>query len=166
MNRTLLLAAMLATTLAAGGAAAQERWVPGHWDWAGGRPGDARAYDLRGPGVRMLFPELRDTPRGHAFVLRNFDWGHDAFITQDLANYHVPVHADVPDIDAVFLEEFDSHANVLGSKGVGELGICGSGAAVANAVYNACGVRVRDYPLTLDKVLPELLRRPNISFAP
>ena len=57
------------------------------------------------------------------------------------------------------LDEFDAQANVLGSKGVGELGICGAGAAVANAVYNACGARVRDYPITLDKVLPELMRR-------
>ena len=52
-----------------------------------------------------------------------------------------------------------STANVLGSKGVGELGICGAGAAVANAVYNACGARVREYPITLDKVLPALTRR-------
>jgi xanthine dehydrogenase YagR molybdenum-binding subunit len=81
------------------------------------------------------------------------------FITQDLANYHVPVHADVPDVDAVILDEFDRHANVLGSKGLGELGICGAGAAIANAVYNACGARVRDYPITLDKVLPALLSR-------
>jgi xanthine dehydrogenase YagR molybdenum-binding subunit len=81
------------------------------------------------------------------------------FITQDLANYHVPVHADVPEVEAVLLAEFDPHANVLGSKGVGELGICGAGAAVANAVYNACGARVRDYPITVDKVLPELVRR-------
>ena len=81
------------------------------------------------------------------------------FITQDLANYHVPVHADVPDVEAVILDEFDPHANALGSKGLGELGICGAGAAVANAVYNACGARIRRYPLTLDKVLPELLRR-------
>ena len=79
-----------------------------------------------------------------------------AFITQDLANYHVPVHADVPNVDAILLDEFDPHANVLGSKGVGELGICGAGAAVANAVYNACGARVRSYPITLDKVLPTL----------
>ena len=82
-----------------------------------------------------------------------------AFITQDLANYHVPVHADIGEVDAVMLDEFDAHANVLGSKGVGELGISGAGAAVANAVYNACGARVRDYPITLDKVLPELMRR-------
>jgi xanthine dehydrogenase YagR molybdenum-binding subunit len=82
-----------------------------------------------------------------------------AFVTQDLVHYHVPVHADVPEVEALILDEFDEHANVLGSKGVGELGICGAGAAVANAVYNACGARVRDYPITLDKVLPELLRR-------
>jgi outer membrane protein OmpA-like peptidoglycan-associated protein len=81
MNRSRFLVAALAITLGAGAASAQGRWVPGHWDWAGGRPGDARAYDLRGPGVRMLFPELRNTPRGRAFVLRNFDWGHDGFIT-------------------------------------------------------------------------------------
>ncbi len=82
-----------------------------------------------------------------------------AFVTQDLVHYHVPVHADVPQVEAVLLDELDKHANVLGSKGVGELGICGAGAAVANAVYNACGARVRDYPITLDKVLPALMRR-------
>ncbi len=83
---------------------------------------------------------------------------YGSFVTQDLVHYHVPVHADVPEVDAVLLDEFDPHANVLGSKGIGELGICGAGAAVANAVYNACGARVRDYPITLDKVLPELVR--------
>lgn len=82
-----------------------------------------------------------------------------AFVTQDLVHYHVPVHADVPEVEAVMLDEFDPHANVLGSKGLGELGICGAGAAVANAVYNACGARVRDYPITLDKVLPALTRQ-------
>ncbi|MFZ5781989.1 MAG: molybdopterin cofactor-binding domain-containing protein [Pseudomonadota bacterium] len=87
------------------------------------------------------------------------DERHGAFVTQDLVHYHVPVHADVPEIEAVLLDEFDPHANVLGSKGIGELGICGAGAAVANAVYNACGARVRDYPITLDKVLPELMRQ-------
>jgi len=81
MDRKDFLVAALVVTLGAGAASAQGRWVPGHWDWGGGRPGDARAYDLRGPGVRMLFPELRSTPRGRAFVLRNFDWQHDGFIT-------------------------------------------------------------------------------------
>ncbi len=83
--------------------------------------------------------------------------GH--FINSNLAEYHVPVHLDVPAVDAVFLPETDEKSNPLKAKGVGELGICGAGAAVANAVYNATGVRIRDYPLTLDKVLVGLERR-------
>lgn len=76
--------------------------------------------------------------------------GH--FVNHDLAEYHVPSHADIPKIDVFFLNEIDDKTNPLKIKGVGELGICGSGAAVANAVYNATGVRVRDFPITLDKV--------------
>ena len=79
-----------------------------------------------------------------------------AFINRDLAEYLVPVHADIAEIDAVLLDGFDDKANALGAKGIGELGICGSGAAVANAVFNATGVRVRDFPITLEKVLPGL----------
>lgn len=75
------------------------------------------------------------------------------FINHDLAEYHVPVHADIPALDVLFLDELDDKSSPLKAKGVGELGICGVGAAVANAVYNASGVRIRDYPLTLDKVL-------------
>ncbi|MCJ2007012.1 xanthine dehydrogenase family protein molybdopterin-binding subunit [Methylobacterium sp. J-092] len=75
------------------------------------------------------------------------------YVNHDLAEYHVPVHADIPAMDAVFLPERDDKANPLKSKGLGELGICGAGAALANAVYNATGIRIRDYPLTLDKVL-------------
>jgi xanthine dehydrogenase YagR molybdenum-binding subunit len=78
------------------------------------------------------------------------------FVNRDLAEYLVPVHADVPDVDAFFLPELDSKTNPLKSKGIGELGISGAGAALANAVYNACGVRVRDYPITLDKLLSSL----------
>ncbi|CAN5279143.1 xanthine dehydrogenase family protein molybdopterin-binding subunit [soil metagenome] len=78
------------------------------------------------------------------------------FVNHDLAGYHVPSHADIPAIEAYFLPEVDDKANPLKLKGVGELGICGAGAAIANAVYNACGVRVRDYPLTLDKVMAGL----------
>ena len=77
-------------------------------------------------------------------------------LNHDLAEYHVPVNADVPQIEVVFIEERDTAANPLQSKGIGELGIAGAGAAIANAVYNACGVRVRDYPLTLDKILDGL----------
>ena len=81
------------------------------------------------------------------------DTRYGFFVNHDLAEYHVPVHSDVPDIEAIYLPEHDDKANPLKSKGVGELGISGAGAAIANAVYNACGVRIRDYPLTLDKVL-------------
>jgi xanthine dehydrogenase YagR molybdenum-binding subunit len=79
-----------------------------------------------------------------------------AFVNRDLAEYLVPVHADIPDVEAVLLDGVDDKANALGAKGIGELGICGAGAAVANAVFNATGVRVRDFPITLDKVLPGL----------
>ena len=78
------------------------------------------------------------------------------FVNHNLAEYHVPVHADIPAIEAIFLPEVDDKTNPLKIKGVGELGICGAGAALANAVFNACGVRIRDYPLTLDKVLAAL----------
>jgi xanthine dehydrogenase YagR molybdenum-binding subunit len=78
------------------------------------------------------------------------------WVNGDLAEYAVPVHADVPAIDAVLLDDFDEHANHLGAKGVGELGVCGTGAAVANAVFNATGVRVREFPIALDKLLQGL----------
>ena len=78
------------------------------------------------------------------------------FVNHDLAEYHVAVHADVPNVDAIFLAEIDDKTNPLKAKGVGELGICGAGAAVANAIFNATGIRVRDYPVTLDKLLPRL----------
>ncbi|MES2280777.1 MAG: aldehyde oxidoreductase molybdenum-binding subunit PaoC [Pseudomonadota bacterium] len=75
------------------------------------------------------------------------------FVNHDLAGYEVPVHADIPHQDVIFLDETDPMSSPMKAKGVGELGICGVGAAVANAVYNATGVRVRDYPITLDKLL-------------
>jgi xanthine dehydrogenase YagR molybdenum-binding subunit len=78
------------------------------------------------------------------------------FINHDLAMYEVPVHADIPHQEVIFLDETDPISSPMKAKGVGELGICGVGAAVANAIYNATGVRVRDYPITLDKLLPKL----------
>jgi xanthine dehydrogenase YagR molybdenum-binding subunit len=71
----------------------------------------------------------------------------------DLAGYHVPVHADIHDIEVIFVDEPDPIINPLGLKGVGEIGIVGVAAAVANAVYHATGRRVRDLPITLDKLL-------------
>ncbi len=93
-------------------------------------------------GIGMaLTEELLHDPR----------WGN--IVNHDLAEYHIAVNADVPKLDAILLEERDPWANPLQAKGIGELSICGAGAAVLNAIYNACGVRVRDLPATLDKVL-------------
>ena len=78
------------------------------------------------------------------------------FVNRDLAEYHVPVNADIPRLDVSFLPERDDKTNPLKTKGIGELGISGIGAAVANAVFNATAIRVRDFPLTLDKLLPAL----------
>ncbi len=77
-------------------------------------------------------------------------------VNHDLSEYHVPVNADVPQLEVIFLPERDIHANPIHAKGIGEVGICGAGAAIANAVYNATGIRVRDFPITLDKILPGL----------
>ncbi|SFP69337.1 xanthine dehydrogenase YagR molybdenum-binding subunit [Sphingomonas rubra] len=78
------------------------------------------------------------------------------FVNPDFAEYHVATNADVPQLEAWFVEQVDASANPAGAKGVGELGISGAGAAVVNAIYNATGVRVRDMPVTLDKLLPGL----------
>jgi xanthine dehydrogenase YagR molybdenum-binding subunit len=78
------------------------------------------------------------------------------FVNPDFGEYHVAVNADVPQIEVHFIEEVDTSANPVGAKGVGELGISGAGAAVVNAIYNATGVRVRDMPVTLDKLLAGL----------
>jgi xanthine dehydrogenase YagR molybdenum-binding subunit len=71
----------------------------------------------------------------------------------NFGEYHVPVNADVPSIEAILVEEHDPHVNALGIKGVGEIGITGTAGAIANAVWHATGVRVRNFPITLDKVL-------------
>ncbi len=78
------------------------------------------------------------------------------FVNHDLAGYEVPVHADIPHQEVVFLDEVDPISSPMKAKGVGELGLCGVGAAIANAIYNATGVRVRDYPITLDKLIDKL----------
>lgn len=91
-----------------------------------------------------LFEELAvDTRRGF-------------FVNHDLASYEVPVHADIPHQEVIFLDETDPMSSPMKAKGVGELGLCGVSAAIANAIYNATGVRVRDYPITLDKVIGDL----------
>jgi xanthine dehydrogenase YagR molybdenum-binding subunit len=71
----------------------------------------------------------------------------------NIAEYHVPVNADIHDIQVIFVEEKDSIINKMGIKGVGEIGIVGVASAIANAVYHATGKRVRELPITLDKVV-------------
>ncbi|HEY2373898.1 MAG TPA: xanthine dehydrogenase family protein molybdopterin-binding subunit [Gaiellaceae bacterium] len=78
------------------------------------------------------------------------------FVTQDLASYHVPVNADIEEIEATWIDEVDLHVNPMGAKGIGEIGIVGTAAAVANAVYNATGVRVRDLPIRPDRLIGKL----------
>jgi xanthine dehydrogenase YagR molybdenum-binding subunit len=67
--------------------------------------------------------------------------------------YLVPVHADVGSMDVIIVEEDDPHVNPIGVKGIGEIGLVGAAAAIANAVYHATGKRVRDLPITPDKLL-------------
>jgi xanthine dehydrogenase YagR molybdenum-binding subunit len=81
------------------------------------------------------------------------------FVNHDMAGYEVPVHADVPRQEVIFLDDTDPVSSPMKAKGVGELGLCGVSAAIANAIYNATGVRVRDYPVTLDKLLHALPER-------
>ncbi|WP_215751391.1 molybdopterin cofactor-binding domain-containing protein, partial [Gluconobacter sp. P5H9_d] len=98
-----------------------------------------------GAGAALMEELAVDTRRGF-------------FVNHDLAGYEVPVHADIPHQDVIFLDEVDPLSSPMKAKGVGELGLCGVAAAIANAVYNATGVRVRDYPITLDKHLAHLPR--------
>ncbi|MFF9605332.1 molybdopterin cofactor-binding domain-containing protein [Streptomyces sp. NPDC014684] len=79
------------------------------------------------------------------------------FPEADLASYHVPAHADVPDVEAHWIEEDDPHLNPMGSKGIGEIGIVGTAAALGNAVHHATGIRFRELPLTPDRILSGLL---------
>lgn len=74
-------------------------------------------------------------------------------VNNDFAEYHIPVHADVPHIEVIFVPEEDPHVNPIGAKGVGELAINGAAAAIANAIYHATGKRIRDIPITMDQLL-------------
>jgi xanthine dehydrogenase YagR molybdenum-binding subunit len=75
------------------------------------------------------------------------------YVNPDFADHHIPTHADAPPIEVHFVEEPDDIAYPIGAKAVGELGIAGAGAAVTNAIYNACGYRARRWPITLDQVI-------------
>jgi xanthine dehydrogenase YagR molybdenum-binding subunit len=78
-------------------------------------------------------------------------FGH--VVNHDFAGYHIAANADVGSIEVHWLDEVDPYSNPMGSKGIGEIGIVGTGAAIANAVHHATGIRVRDLPITLDKLL-------------
>jgi len=91
-------------------------------------------------GMALLEEAIRDSRNG---------W----VVNANLADHHVPVNADVPDLDAFYVKEVDAHANPLGAKGLAELSLVGVAPAVTNAVYHATGQRVRELPITLDKLL-------------
>src|ERR1700758_2058222 len=94
---------------------------------------------------------------GSALMEENIvDQRYGSYVNQDLASYHVAVNADVGQMDVVFLHEDDPHGSPLRAKGIGELGICGAGAAVINAIHNATGARIREFPATPDKLLTTL----------
>lgn len=114
---------------------------------AGGRilnPKTARSQILGGIvwGIGMALEE--ETVPDHQF---------GRFMNHNLAEYHIPVNADVRDIEVIFVDEHDEHVNPLGAKGLGEIGIVGVAAAISNAVYHATGKRIRGLPITLDKLL-------------
>lgn len=85
-----------------------------------------------------------------------FDKRYGHVVNPDLAEYHVPVNLDVPHLDVVLVDERDPAASPLQAKGVGELGICGAAGAIGNAIHDACGVRLRSFPFTPDKIMAEL----------
>ncbi len=75
------------------------------------------------------------------------------YVNHDFAEYHIATNADVGTVDVTWIDEEDLHVNPMGAKGIGEIGIVGTAAAIANAVYHATGIRIRDLPITLDKLL-------------
>ena len=75
------------------------------------------------------------------------------YVNHDFAEYHIATNADVGAVDVTWIDEDDPHVNPMGAKGIGEVGIVGTAAAIANAVYHATGIRVRDLPIALDKLL-------------
>ena len=86
----------------------------------------------------------------HEETLIDHNFGR--YVNANLGEYHVPVNADIHDIEVIFVDEPDELINPLGIKGVGEIGVVGTAAAIANAIYHATGKRVRDLPITLDKL--------------
>ena len=110
---------------------------------------------------------ILNTKTAHSQIMGSVVWGigmalHEEalidhrfgrFMNANIAEYHVPVNADIQKIDVIFVDEPDALINPLGVKGLGEIGIVGVAAAIANAVFHATGKRMRDLPITLDKLL-------------
>ncbi|RYE16314.1 MAG: xanthine dehydrogenase family protein molybdopterin-binding subunit, partial [Sphingobacteriaceae bacterium] len=103
----------------------------------------------------------------HSQVLGSVVWGigialmeqgivdhrYGRYVNNNLAEYHVPVNADIPEVDVHFIDQNDTHIDPIGAKGLGEIGLIGFTAAIANAVYHATGKRIRNLPITVDKLL-------------
>lgn len=77
------------------------------------------------------------------------------YMNQNLGEYHIPVHADIHDLDVIFVEENDDVVNELGTKGIGEIGLAGMPPAIANAIYHATGKRINQFPIHFDKLMEE-----------
>jgi xanthine dehydrogenase YagR molybdenum-binding subunit len=130
---------------------------------------DADLGEVRVPRITAAYGvgQLLNAKTGHSQLMGGIVWGvgmalmeateydlrYGRAVNANLAEYHVPVNADIGAIDIVVVPEKDAHINPLGAKGIGEIGITGVAAAIANAVYHATGKRVRDLPITLDKLL-------------
>ena len=130
---------------------------------------DEATGEIRVPRVVGAYGvgKLMNEKTGHSQLMGGIVWGISLALLEEtvidrrigravngnLAEYHVPTNADIQDIDVQIVDEDDPHVNPLGAKGIGEIGITGVGAAIANAVYHATGKRVRDLPVTLDKLL-------------
>ena len=115
-----------------------------------GRSGDQSAAGARSQETSL------DHDWGVSFALHEraaTDPRSGRVMNPNLGEYHVPVNADVPSLEAILVEEHDSHVNALGIKGVGEIGITGTAGAVANAVWHATGARIRQFPITLDRLI-------------
>jgi xanthine dehydrogenase YagR molybdenum-binding subunit len=104
------------------------------------RPRPASSSVVWGAGLALFEETLRDSRNARV-------------VNANLAEYHVPVNADIGEVDVAFVDGNDTALNPLGSRGVGEIGITGAGGAIANAVFHATGCRIRDAPITLDKLI-------------
>jgi xanthine dehydrogenase YagR molybdenum-binding subunit len=130
---------------------------------------DAELREIRVPRIVGAYGigRLLNEKTGHSQLMGGIVWGvglalmeetwrdprNGRFVNANLADYHVPVNADIGRIETLVVPEDDPHVNPLGAKGIGEIGITGVGAAIANAVFHATGRRVRELPITLDKLI-------------